>query len=291
MSKVYILGATGGVGAQVVKELLERQVPTTVLVRDPSKAASLFGKQDNLNIVQGDYDNVDNFRATIPGHERLFILVKDIDSMSKIKVTFAKMAYEAGVKQIVDISSISVSGPYRENYIAAAHYFSEDAIYKLPIRGNYVALRPTSFFSNHFFGDNKTVQYKGIITGHQGPDEKMSWISTTDIAHLAVKIMTEPVEKHVDMVYNLTSVSMSGNERAAAISRAIGKEIKYVQVPFEQQYKAMVEFAQMPHYLVFGLLAGNNDSSSVNEGLPLLLNRPTETLEEWITANKSAFGA
>lgn len=291
MSKVYILGATGGVGAQVVLELLERQVPTTVFVRDPSKAASMFGNHNNLVIVQGDYNNVESFKATIAGHDRLFILVKDVDSMPKIKVTFAKLAYEAGVKQIVDISSASVSGPYRENYIAAAHYFSEDAIYRLPNRGTYVALRPTSFFSNHFFGDNKTVQFKGIITGHQGPDKRLSWISTTDIAYLTVNIMTEHVEKHGDMVYNLTSVSMSGNERAAAISRAIGKEIKYVQVPFEQQYKAMVEFANMPHHMVFGLLAGNNDSSSVNEGLPLLLNRPAETLEEWITANKSAFGA
>jgi uncharacterized protein YbjT (DUF2867 family) len=291
MSKVYVLGATGGVGTQVVKELLERHISTTIFVRDSIKATSLFGEQENLNVVQGDYDNVETFKTTITGHERLFILVKDLENMPKIKVTFAKLAYEAGVKQIVDISSISVSGPYRENYIAAAHYFSEDGIYKIPNRGNYVALRPTSFFSNHFFGDNKTVQYKGIITGHQGADEKMSWVSTNDIAYLAVNIMTEPVEKHLDMVYNLTSVSMSGNERAATISRAVGKEIKYVQVPFEQQYHTMVEYAHMPHHLVFGLLAGNNDTCTVNDGLPLLLNRPTETLEEWITANKGAFGA
>lgn len=38
MSKVYVIGATGGIGQQVTQNLLKRGVATTVYVRDPSKA-------------------------------------------------------------------------------------------------------------------------------------------------------------------------------------------------------------------------------------------------------------
>jgi uncharacterized protein YbjT (DUF2867 family) len=290
MSKVYVLGATGGIGTQVVKELLEKGVPTTVLVRDPSKANSLFGESDKLNVVQGDYTSVDAFKSSIAGHERLFILVRDLEGMPKIKTTFAKIAYEAGVKQIVDVSSGSVSGSWRGNVITAAHYYAEKNIYELPNRGSYVALRPTAFFTNHFFGDHMTVKHKGAIFGADDPEEKSSWISTNDIAHLAVNVMTEPVEEHNDMVYDMTSARLSGNDRAAALSKVLGKEIKYVQIPFQDAHKNFMEHAHMPHRMVYAVL----DSSAmmpfpVNRGLSTVLHREPETLEQWFAANKSAF--
>ncbi|KAJ2960211.1 hypothetical protein NQZ79_g4416 [Umbelopsis isabellina] len=132
MAKVYVLGATGGIGTQVVKELLEQDVPTTILARDPSKASSLFGKNGKLNVVQGDYTSVEAFKSSIVGHERLFLLVRDLNGMPKIKATFAKIAYEAGVKQVVDVSSETVSGSWRSDIITTAHYYAERAIYELP---------------------------------------------------------------------------------------------------------------------------------------------------------------
>ncbi|KAJ2960236.1 hypothetical protein NQZ79_g4356 [Umbelopsis isabellina] len=287
--KVYVLGATGGVGTPVVKELLKRGVSTTVLVRNPSKAHKLFGENDNLTVVQGDYTNVDAFKNSIGGHERLFLLVSDMDAMPKIKVTFSKIGYEAGVKQVVDVSSGSVSGSWRQNVVAAAHYYSEKGIYELPNRGYYVALRPTAFFTNHFFGDDKTIRFKGIITGAEEANNGSAWISPNDIAHLAVNIMTEPVEQHVDMVYDMTSQRLSGNERAAVISRVLGKEIKYVQVPFEQAYKNFLEFAHVPHSMAYGILDGSAENYSVNHGLSTVLHREPETLEQWLTNNKDAF--
>jgi uncharacterized protein YbjT (DUF2867 family) len=290
MSKVYVLGATGGIGTQVVKELLGKGVPTTVLVRDPSKANSLFGESDKLNVVQGDYTSVDAFKDSIAGHERLFILVGDLEGMPKIKTTFAKIAYEAGVKQIVDVSSSTVSGSWRGNVITSAHYYAEKNIYELPNRGSYVALRPTAFFTNHFRGDHMTAKHKGAIFGADDPEEKSSWISTNDIAHLAVNVMTEPVEEHNDMVYDMTSARLSGNDRAAALSKVLGKEIKYVQIPFQDAHKNFMEHAHLPHRLVYAILESNAAMPfPVNRGLSTVLHREPETLEQWFTANKSAF--
>jgi hypothetical protein len=52
-----------------------------------------------------------------------------------------KTAYEAGVHQILDISSFIASRGLRVSYIAAIHYESERANSDIPNRCKYVALR------------------------------------------------------------------------------------------------------------------------------------------------------
>ncbi|KAH8550133.1 hypothetical protein BGW37DRAFT_93495 [Umbelopsis sp. PMI_123] len=286
MSKVYVIGATGGIGNQLVKFLLERGVQTTALVRDPSKAAGLFGESQNLNVVQGDHSNVEAFKNSIEGHDRLFILITDFNDMAPIKVNYAKIAYAAGVKQIVDLSSGSAGGPWRQNQIAAIHYASEHGIFNLPNRGAYVALRPTGFFTNHYFGDHQTIKFQSTIYGSADPDTKRPYISTKDIAELAANIFTEPVEKNGDMVYEMTSQMLSGNDRAQLLSKVLEKDIKYVQIPAEQEYKNYSEFAHMPHAVAYGLVDNGFSGYAINPGLSIVLHRAPQTLEEWYQENK-----
>ncbi|CAO3691484.1 unnamed protein product [Umbelopsis ramanniana] len=289
MSKVYVIGGTGGIGAQVIKELLEKNVQVTALVRDPSKAEQMFGKSSNLALVQGDYNNLDGYKSSIAGHERLFLLVHSFDDMAGIKVNLSTIAYAAGVKQIIDVSSVSVCGPWRATLIAAEHYDSEVGILNIPNRGKIVTLRPNQFFSNHLFSDDKTIRAKNEIYGSVDGDQGLHWVSPNDIAHLAANVLTDSIEKHDDCVYDLTTVKYSGNERAAIISKVLGKEVKYVQVPYEQRYKIMTEVVHMPHKVAIGLVSFDDFVSPVNPALPILLGRPVEGLDVWFEANKEKF--
>ncbi|GAB5590781.1 hypothetical protein Unana1_05681 [Umbelopsis nana] len=288
MSKVYVLGSTGGVGSQVVKALLDKGVPTTALARDPSKAAQLFGESEHLNVVQGDYADYESFKNSIAGHERLFLLINDFTNMPAIGAGYAKIAYEAGVKQIVHVSSGSAGESWRGSQIGTQHFYAEQGIFNLPNRGAYVTLRPTGFFSNHFFGDHQTIRFKSAIFGSADPDIKRAWISPGDIAQVAANILTEPIEKHGDGVYALTSQNLSGRERAEILSRILGKDISYIQIPIEAEYKAFIENTHFPHIVVYGLV-DFNASFEVNEGLPIILHRPVETLDVWLKANKDKF--
>lgn len=289
MSKVYLIGATGGIGTQAVKELLEKGVSVTILVRDPSKATTLFGEPENLTVVQGDYSSFDSFKNTIAGHERLFLLVSDFNDMVKIKTSYAKLAYEAGVKQIVHVSSGAVGGPWRKNNIATEHYESEQTIFDMPNRGRYVVLRPTQFFTNQLFNDVNTIRTKNSILSSAPADQKRAWVSPNDIAHVAVNVLTDPIDKHADSVYEMTSTLLSGPERAEILSKALGKQISYVQIPPEQEYKMYTEILHMPHIMAYGLVDQGTGGFELNIGLPIILNRPVETLEAWVEANKSKF--
>ncbi|KAI8583517.1 hypothetical protein K450DRAFT_296856 [Umbelopsis ramanniana AG] len=244
MSKVFVLGATGQLGAAVVKGLLEKNVSVTAYVRDASKAEKMFSKSSNLNVVQGDYDDLDVFKAAVTGHERLFLMVQSFTDMRGVKYAFAKIAYEAGVKQIVDIScSQDMALSWRSNTVCENHRESEEAIISIPNRGKYVALRPSGFFSNFFHGDVHTVRYTNAIMGCVPSDEKRMWISPTDISLLAVNVLTEPIEQHKDCVYEMTSESLSGDDRAQILSKVLGKDIKYVLRSAVEEYKAMTGHA------------------------------------------------
>jgi hypothetical protein len=56
-----------------VKKLWEKGVSVTVLFRDPTKAATLYGQPENLGIMQGDYTSYECFKDSISGHEGLFL--------------------------------------------------------------------------------------------------------------------------------------------------------------------------------------------------------------------------
>ncbi|XP_008227248.1 PREDICTED: sanguinarine reductase isoform X2 [Prunus mume] len=64
---VLVIGGTGGVGQLVVASLLNRNIKARLLLRDPEKATTLFGEQDEekLQVFKGDTRNADDLDPSI----------------------------------------------------------------------------------------------------------------------------------------------------------------------------------------------------------------------------------
>jgi hypothetical protein len=186
---VFVVGATGDIGSGVVRGLVNKGVKTTAYVRDEKKGRDLFAeelKSGHLSIVVGDYASIDVFGKAIEGHSRLFLLasvdVKKPTSMSAVKGTFARLAFEKGVRQIVDLSSFSVRYFGRQGRIAYLHTTAEEELWKLaeanPSERSLVVLRPTAFMSNHFMGDVRHVKHWNKLMGASSPSASTTWIDT-----------------------------------------------------------------------------------------------------------------
>ncbi len=67
---VLVTGATGFIGAHVVKELLSRGVPVRAMVRDLS-LAEMFEHDSNLEIVKADLFDVESLRSAVDGCEEV----------------------------------------------------------------------------------------------------------------------------------------------------------------------------------------------------------------------------
>ncbi|KAI3905560.1 hypothetical protein MKX01_036469 [Papaver californicum] len=64
---VLVIGGTGGVGQLIVASLLSRNIKARVLIRDPEKAKSFFGEQDenSLQIWKGDTRNPEDLDPAV----------------------------------------------------------------------------------------------------------------------------------------------------------------------------------------------------------------------------------
>ncbi|KAK4514749.1 uncharacterized protein ATC70_002352 [Mucor velutinosus] len=283
--RVFVIGATGNIGVKAVNDLIDNKIPVTLYARNSEKVASLFSS-DLVNTVVGDYSDLSPIKESIKGHTRLLLLVGDFGDFVNIKKTIATYAYEAGVQQVVDISSFSVNMGWRSTVIGSHHYYGEKAIFDIPNRGHFVALRPGRFMSNHF-GMARPIADKGLYDTSD-PNLAQGWISPNDIGAVAAVVLREDVKKHMDAVYNLTGDVVTSAERAAIFSRVTGQDIKYIQVSPVQKYNKIMELGHFPHLFAIDFVDNldSNDDSKVNPSIEILLGRKPETLEEYLTANK-----
>jgi len=62
---VFVAGATGGTGIQVVNLLLEKNHKVRALVRDLERAKSILKTHENLELVIGDVNNIDSIKKNL----------------------------------------------------------------------------------------------------------------------------------------------------------------------------------------------------------------------------------
>jgi hypothetical protein len=187
--RVFVTGASGNIGSDVVRGLIKNGIQTTAYVRDEKKGTDLFKdelKTNRLTIVVGTYSSTDVFTKAIQGHTRLFLLFAAEGSkpadMSHVKGTLSKIAFEQGVRQIVDLSSAFVSSYGRKGIIGYMHTTAEDKLWTLadekPEERSLVVLRPGAFMTNHFMGDIHHIKHSNKLVSCASPSSLMTWIDT-----------------------------------------------------------------------------------------------------------------
>lgn len=112
----------------------------------------------------------------------------------------------------------------------------------------------------------------------------------TDISDCAVVILTEPIEKHDHMVYEMGTEPVTNEERAAIFSKVLGRLITYEQQSMNDFYKQFINFG-MTHAMAYNSVSffSKDISRSATPELAIILGRPLRTLDEWVRENAEAF--
>ena len=119
---VFVTGATGLLGNNLVRQLIAEGYHVKALVRSRQKADKQFDPHDKLDIIQGDITNVHSFESHLNGCETVFhtaAFFRDNykggshwSDLENINVNGTKYLLEAacnaGVKHFVHVSSIAV---------------------------------------------------------------------------------------------------------------------------------------------------------------------------------------
>lgn len=72
MKKALVLGASGGMGYSIVKELAQRGINVTAFARGKEKLAKLFANEGKVTIVSGDAFRLKSLKEAAAGADVIF---------------------------------------------------------------------------------------------------------------------------------------------------------------------------------------------------------------------------
>jgi uncharacterized protein YbjT (DUF2867 family) len=279
---ILVTGSTGTIGGEVARQLIAAGVRPRLLVRDPAKAREFEGKAD---IVKGDLGDAASLERAMRGVEKLFLVGSGVDGQA-LEAKAVDAAKKAGVKHVVKLSVLGA----QEEAITFARWHR-------PVEGQLEAsgmawtfLRPVNFMSN-MLGNIGSIKGQGAFYEPTG-DGKTSVIDPVDVGAVAVKALTEP--GHEGKAYTLTGPeALSSAEQAAVLTKALGREVKFVDVPPEAAKQAMAGTGMPAAYvdalldLLAAMRAGR--TATVTDSVQKVVGRKPGTFADWARRHAAAF--
>jgi len=239
---ILVMGATGNVGSQVVKQLADTGANVRAAVRSPRKAESL--KSERVSLTEFDTDKPETIEAAFQGVDKVFLLTPLVPNMVELSANLVAAAKKAGVKHIIKSSGM---GAEVEPGITLTrwHREAEKAIEASGIAFTFV--RPNGFMQNYANFNGATIKTQNTFYLPVG-DGKVSYIDTRDIAAVAVAALTQ--DGHEGKAYEVTGLeAISNQEIAEIISQVVGRKINYVDVP-EDAARSEMKQSGMPDVLI-----------------------------------------
>jgi uncharacterized protein YbjT (DUF2867 family) len=273
------------VGGEIVRQLAASGAKVRAFVRGgPEDAASL---PKGVEIAYGDLDRPETIAPAMEGVEKIYLLVPGTPAMPKQEGAAVEAAKRAGVKHIVKHSVMGAREPAIA--IARLHRASEQHIENSGLAWTFV--RPGSFMSNALDWA-MPIKTQGGVFQPLG-DGRVAMVDPRDIAAVGVAALTKP--GHEGKAYDVTGPeALDMNEHVAIIAEAIGKPLKYVNIPEAATRDMMLNKVGMPAPVVEGLLEvfariRNGQASHVSGDVERVTGRPATRFKEWVAENVGAF--
>jgi uncharacterized protein YbjT (DUF2867 family) len=236
--KILVVGGTGTVGSEVVRQLGGRGEQLFVLTRSKEHAGKL---PKGVTGVVGDLLDPSTL-GVFKGMDAVFLLNPVTTTETFEGIVGVNGARDGGAKRIVYLSVHNPEGaphlPHFGGKIAV-----EAAVMKSGME--WTIVRPNNFYQNDIWFKDVMLNY-GVYPQPIG-GTGISRVDVRDIAEVAVAALTSGA--HNRKIYNLVGPELvTGEGTAAEWSRALGKPIKYAgddMDAWEEQNRAYLPGPQL----------------------------------------------
>jgi uncharacterized protein YbjT (DUF2867 family) len=281
---ILITGATGNVGRPLVTQLLARGAKVRAVSRHPATA----GLPGGAEVVEGDPSQPDSLHGCFDGVTAIFLNARAIRTAASKVLTLAK---RAGVARAVALAASNVD----EDHVRQPSRWRGDLNAELEqaviTSGlEWVSLRPNEFASNFRGLWAPQLRSRNVIRGPYGASQHAP-IDERDIAAVAVEALL--TDRLIGQKVPLTGPrSQSTRELANTLAEALGRPIKFEEIPPEAARQALLAQG-FPEGFVSGYLL--LQAEAVDRPVPVtrrveeILGRPAIGFATWAADHAESF--
>jgi uncharacterized protein YbjT (DUF2867 family) len=282
---IVITTPSGGIGRQVLENLLETGQALRVIARDPSTLPS--EARNRVEIVEGSHGDPAVVNEAFAAADAVFWLTPPDPRAPSVEAAFtgftrpgAEALKNQGVERVVGISALGRGTPWA----AHAGYVTGSLAVDDLIASTGVAYRA---LTNPSFMDNiarqaDAIENQGMFFSPIAGERKLPSVATRDIAAAASRLLLDQSWSGVEEVPLLGPEDVSFNDMAEIISEVLGKEVRFVQTTFEAYKDRFVSFG-MSEAMAQGM---TDMAAAKNRGLDNAVTRTPEnstptSFREW----------
>ncbi|MEF3254010.1 MAG: complex I NDUFA9 subunit family protein [Deferribacterales bacterium] len=238
MKKVFLTGATGFVGTEILKELLKTGYEVKVLVRDEKR---LKIRDPRISIVKGDVLDFKSLADGVAGSDLVINLVGIIREITEKGVTFENMhfiatkncvdaAVQSGVKRFIQMSANgtrkdAVSNYHKTKYKAEEYLVNSGLVYTI--------LRPSLIYGENdsFINMLNDMMKKLPVFSYFGDGSyPMQPVSVYEVAEVFIKCIDN--EKTYQKIFSVCGKELlTYKELLRIIMEVTGRKRLLLSVP------------------------------------------------------------
>jgi uncharacterized protein YbjT (DUF2867 family) len=274
---IVVTGGTGRVGAQVVAQLRERDLPVRVVSRRP------YGSPAGAEAVRADLADPASLEPHLLGADALFLLWPF--TSAELTAALAPKLAEIAARHVGRVVYLSAqpAGERPGSFWALAEQAIEDA--GVP----WTFLRPTGFASNTLMWADQ-IRSGDLVRWPFGAAAR-ALIDERDIAAVAVRVLTE--DGHAGSRYVLSGPAvLTQVEQLAAIGQALGRDLTWEELPKAEAQRALAAAWGDPGFAASALDAWERfvtHPETVTPTVRDVTGAPARSFADWAAANAGAF--
>jgi uncharacterized protein YbjT (DUF2867 family) len=283
-----VTGGTGTIGAELVRLLSERRLPTRAVLRDTTRLHEL----PNVAWVQADLRDVDLLEPVLAGTTRMFLLTGNEAGFARTQTQVVQTAQRLNIEHVVKLSALGASD-HSKSAIAREHWEVEQALQQSGL--GWTILRPHAFMQNWLGDVAESVRAESVVYSPIG-DGRVPFIDTRDIAAVALEVLVNP-EAHAGKKYFLTGGEAVGmTDLARALSDVIGSPVTYRPITMDEARSRMQAKAVSPEMIdatlaIAAYQKAGGATTTTSDKVQRILGRPPRSIQDFVRDHSSSFTA
>lgn len=239
--KIAMLGSIGNINRLVIPELIEAHHEVTVVTSNDKRVGQIEAM--GAQAVVGTMTDLQFLTQTFKGQDAVYLMISgtgtgtDLNaSMTKQGTIFCQAIEQAGVKNVVQLSSIGADNAQSGSLYA--YHFLEVELKKLT-NVHLAFVRPVGFYAN-LYANLDSIKNDHAIYSNVPATTQQKWVAPADIAAVVLPLLLK-TPAGVTVKYAVSDTFSMADFIAELAQAANLPDLHFVQISSEQVKQGMVE--------------------------------------------------